>query len=969
MNTIKQSSIDHALDQAKLPHPEETCAQNLLDENPNEVSLSDGKIGGYDGGNLTFFTEPSFCLSLVTVFVATYVCLGKTPVLFWSAFMGLSALTTAFHIVAERRLFRAKKELNACAPPFDGIFVITFGSILPGIALLGYGIYSLSSSTAKSNIPEELGKLALLLIVPLFNFYVWSAVRKKYLIRPRLVGVMNGLALGLSVSWMLIWLKLLFLHGDVTCKFGWLLLLLTSPFLFFAAACLSFDLWRKVEPSIARITTTYSVLGGLLSMLFVFTPMARAFYVQSTLTDAKYATGIKQTKALATIRALATDEDLLPSRHPVSGFALAELLIPSRGLDDATDRARDLYFKITGTPFASTADEQAEQSSNVGAVVPGLSLAKSQMSGFIDAATLSSSIDWSFTFHNSTSETQEVRAEICLPKKSVVSRATLWIDGSPRDAAVGPTARTRQAYESVVDRKRDPLLVTMSAPDRLLIQCFPLTPIDGEMKIRIGFKVPLETADTKTCSMQLPALLSSNFGQPKRHRFSFSTKDAPVLGLPGVVVQKNPTGYSLAGVIKATDGKKVSSSLKVQRSTQGEIATSDWYSKNRRYIVQQLKEVATVAPNHLFVVLDQSASLKDDCAQIKKALSTIPSNFQPLVYCVKEQDPDEVVKVADTMKQSSGTEAQAETLPKSVKEAQNSIEPDAFIGGQDNRSALREALETAAEQPGNAVLWIHGPQPLTQSTKESMPLDLMRSVRLYDLQIGTGQNSILPAVQKDDVSKRLNCETVPHQDSISKDLSQLMSNWQIGKKRLAVQRKMVAHARQSKVVTDRTISAQSTCLWANEEVSRLIASGHEQDAEDLAVRYQLVTPLTGAVVLENLKEYKMHKLDGAAFIASRQRTHSGAFVGSPVNPRYGQSNEVGQLSDFGYDTARDISRVLTGSSFLVALIVAGFFLRAGSALTGTRIIKTIALVVVVPVVVHTCGTFAINNYGGLGGGL
>ncbi|MBK9622851.1 MAG: hypothetical protein IPO31_27050 [Candidatus Obscuribacter sp.] len=45
-----------------------------------------------------------------------------------------------------------------------------------------------------------------------------------------------------------------------------------------------------------------------------------------------------------------------------------------------------------------------------------------------------------------------------------------------------------------------------------------------------------------------------------------------------------------------------------------------------------------------------------------------------------------------------------------------------------------------------------------------------------------------------------------------------------------------------------------------------------------------------------------------------QAAHAQGLVGAPVDPRYGQSNEVGQLADYGYDTARDISRVVTALS-------------------------------------------------------
>lgn len=45
-----------------------------------------------------------------------------------------------------------------------------------------------------------------------------------------------------------------------------------------------------------------------------------------------------------------------------------------------------------------------------------------------------------------------------------------------------------------------------------------------------------------------------------------------------------------------------------------------------------------------------------------------------------------------------------------------------------------------------------------------------------------------------------------------------------------------------------------------------------------------------------------------------QAVHAQGLVGAPVDPRYGQSNEVGQMADFGYDQARDISRVVTALS-------------------------------------------------------
>ena len=94
-----------------------------------------------------------------------------------------------------------------------------------------------------------------------------------------------------------------------------------------------------------------------------------------------------------------------------------------------------------------------------------------------------------------------------------------------------------------------------------------------------------------------------------------------------------------------------------------------------------------------------------------------------------------------------------------------------------------------------------------------------------------------------------------------------------------------------------------------------------------------------------------------AFGVYDQACNAQGLVGAPVDPRYGQSNEVGQLADYGYDTARDISRVVTALS------------TVPSSLAGMKIAKGLGVGFGGPTAVHLIGTFAINNFGGLGGGL
>ncbi len=104
-----------------------------------------------------------------------------------------------------------------------------------------------------------------------------------------------------------------------------------------------------------------------------------------------------------------------------------------------------------------------------------------------------------------------------------------------------------------------------------------------------------------------------------------------------------------------------------------------------------------------------------------------------------------------------------------------------------------------------------------------------------------------------------------------------------------------------------------------------------------------------------------------------QAAHAQGLLGHPVDPRFGQPDEVGQLSDYGYDTARDISRVFTALATIPSAM-AGLKVACGA--TGgdpcggsIHVAKGLAIAFCGPTAMHLIGTFAINNFGGLGGGL
>jgi hypothetical protein len=78
---------------------------------------------------------------------------------------------------------------------------------------------------------------------------------------------------------------------------------------------------------------------------------------------------------------------------------------------------------------------------------------------------------------------QEARADFCSRTRRGHA-VSLWINGVEQQARFGSPQKVRAAYQEIaVVQRRDPLLVTMPAPDHLLVQCFPV-PANGEMKIK-----------------------------------------------------------------------------------------------------------------------------------------------------------------------------------------------------------------------------------------------------------------------------------------------------------------------------------------------------------------------------------------------------------------------------------------------------------------------------------------------------
>jgi len=135
---------------------------------------------------------------------------------------------------------------------------------------------------------------------------------------------------------------------------------------------------------------------------------------------------------------------------------------------------------------------------------------RSTITGVVDSNSMTAALYWTFVLKNNNRTDKEASILVDLPKNSAISRATLWINGVPQEAAFASNQQVKEAYDWIVVRHRDPLLVTQVAPNRIKILAAPVTANGGTMKIRLGITVPFENERDGRNSVSMPHIVESN---------------------------------------------------------------------------------------------------------------------------------------------------------------------------------------------------------------------------------------------------------------------------------------------------------------------------------------------------------------------------------------------------------------------------------------------------------------------------
>jgi len=458
-----------------------------------------------------------------------------------------------------------------------------------------------------------------------------------------------------------------------------------------------------------------------------------------------------------------------------------------------------------------------------------------------DAAT--TYCEWTLEFKNVSSVQREARAQILLPPGGVVSRLTLWVNGEEREAAFGGRSDVRAAYKQVaVAQRRDPVLVTTCGPDRVLMQCFPVPADGGTMKVRVGITAPLVLNSLDHGRFLWPKFVERNFRIAPDFKFSAWIDSPQKLTTSAKELAGENSGGKVT--LHGTIAEANLADVMIERSPEIRSAWTPALETNQ-IILQHIEEAEAQHVPRIVMVVDGSVGMAGSKRGIADAVSKLAPGCE--VSVLVGNDEAEKLFVAPGRLDEAGVK----TLTSEMRHLHCG-------GGKDNLPALVEAWDEAANTEGAVIIWVHDAQPELLSPTDSLQQRIERSGRrvpIYDLQVHAGPNRIAEKFDELNTFKRV----PPVSDSAGGDLENLLQVL-TGKVR---QYRIVREKADADKAADggKRVSRHIERLWARDEARKLASARQRDEAIRLAAKQQLVTPVTGAVVLETKQQYAANGLE------------------------------------------------------------------------------------------------------------
>jgi hypothetical protein len=599
------------------------------------------------------------------------------------------------------------------------------------------------------------------------------------------------------------------------------------------------------------------VVCGLLMLVLIEVPSTATRVAMSMAQDPKTAS-----QGLLILRAFGDDDALLRMCYERSHATDLIGTILTWGKPIASEKAREMYYRVTGRPFNSRGipasfrgktgyfydwntgaddvfDADAQLAGEtVGGVGRGVALDRSDIKAEVDQCGTAALVTWDMEFKNTSQFQREARAQVLLPPKAVVSSAYLWINGTPHRGTVGSRRSTRAAYVAVVTKRRDPLLVTTYGPDRILVQCFPVPP-NGTMHIQLGITTPLLVDSSPASYLPLPLFLERNF-QATNH--SVSVTGGEKISNPSGLLKEQQ--QMLGGNISNQDLSQGKATILVQRDNSCHHVWCNDTATGEACISLVVTPEHSNKPKNLVVVIDGSSAMADDRERIAKILTKIPDGIN-----------------LSLLRAGDSVETLVKNIPNSSEDAWKkaliTLQLQTFVGGQDDSTALLNALDMLNNESDGAILWLHGPQPVEIDSPHAFAQRLAsqsQNVTLYELQLENGPNRTAEAL--DDMA---NVKRLPIAISPEYTLEHLFAIWS-GKAedfQPVFSRQDTLGMPLSSAVMEQQVDLSP--LWANQAIMARRKSGDRSESTEtvgLAMAYGIVTPISGAVVLESDRDYR-----------------------------------------------------------------------------------------------------------------
>lgn len=477
-----------------------------------------------------------------------------------------------------------------------------------------------------------------------------------------------------------------------------------------------------------------------------------------------------------------------------------------------------VYFQVYGVPVTQMAlpnflgpVDPNRGGENVGPLDPQISLIGSRLDVDVDTVVGVSLAQWTLEFENKGTDMAEARCEIVLPRDSVVTGASIWMNGKEVPAEFWARATARAAYEQVVRQRRDPLLITTIGQRRILVQCFPIQPRGERLKIRFSMSAPLEK-DGSSGVYRAPVIENRNFVVPAPLQRSTYVEYEP----------KEPTKNRFILAAENAAPEKII----VQDSFLLKTPALPNPFDDRFSVVKQV--VADDGPRErVIVVVDTSVSMEPHRKSLQQLLEKFPRPYT-LVYPKNDL-----------------TAESAEMTP-----GRKPSFPETFSGGRDNYWALIKGWSLSLSNPRSALIWFHGPQPLLSYSQEIFNQQRIHGSHapiFFDVPIINGPNIYLEKFQ-DLFQPEVLLWDESSRGLLADRLSELVS----------------PHYSHNEVVystetytkgTDSVspwVSETIARLWAAQEIEKCFATDNRDQVEMLTRTYSILHRDSSAVALETM---------------------------------------------------------------------------------------------------------------------